>query len=204
MRIKYTLLTIFICFNFAIIRGQNVKGGFLAGLNATQVAGDVASGYNKAGIVFGIFANTDVSENAEFQMEMMYIQKGSRMNPSEENAYDSYLLRVNYIDLPFLYRYHFSDQILFEVGLAYGYLIHHYEEADLSTSVSATSFNNHALNVLAGLEYRFSDDFSFNFRSSNSIIPVRGHSSGVKRLFNSGQYNDVLSFTLRYQFSNDK
>lgn len=182
---------------------QKIEGGLLAGINATQVAGDVASGYNKAGITFGGFAGFRINDHTEFRMELAFSQKGSRMNPTDENP-QQYLLRVNYIDIPFLYRYHYNTKLTFEGGLSYGYLIDHYEEADYYTAVSATEFNNHALNIIVGLSYGLSPRFSANFRSINSLIPIRPHASGVKRLFNSGQYNDVLTLSINYHFGRNE
>jgi hypothetical protein len=182
---------------------QKIYGGLLAGVNATQVAGDVCSGYDKAGIMAGAFANFKFGRNSMFQMEIEYSQKGSRMNPTEKNGYQSYLFRLNYVDVPFVYKYLYNDLLSFEGGLSYGFLINHYEEANGSTNVSSQEFHSHALNILVGLNYNLTDHFRVNFRSINSLIPLRDHASGVKRLGNAGQYNDVLTLSVQYQFKND-
>lgn len=177
---------------------QEFNGGLFAGFNASQVAGDVASGYNKAGLLFGGFVSRPLSVNSEIRMELMYSQKGSRMNPDESNDFRSYLLRLNYVDLPFLYRHRINENFWVEIGLSYGYLIHHFELANFSSAVSSTEFIRHAFNALVGLEYRLNNSMALNLRSGNSILPLRDHSSGVKRFFNRGQYNDVLSFSFSY------
>lgn len=180
---------------------QNIKGGVLAGINGTQVAGDVCSGYDKAGITGGVFANFKFGQNSMFQMEIAYTQKGSRMNPTEKNAYTSYLLRLNYVDVPFLYKYLYNEKLSFEGGLSYGYLIDYYEEANGFTNVGGENqFHRHAANIIIGLNYSLNEHFRANFRSVNSLIPLRDHASGVKRLGNAGQYNDVLTLSLQYQF----
>lgn len=180
---------------------QNIKGGVLAGINGTQVAGDVCSGYDKAGITGGVFANFKFGQNSMFQMELAYTQKGSRMNPTEKNAYTSYLLRLNYVDVPFLYKYLYNEKLSFEGGLSYGYLIDYYEEANGFTNVGGENqFHRHAANIIIGLNYTLNEHFRANFRSVNSLIPLRDHASGVKRLGNAGQYNDVLTLSVQYQF----
>ncbi|OFY09871.1 MAG: hypothetical protein A2X11_11110 [Bacteroidetes bacterium GWE2_42_24] len=197
MKTKNLVLLLFLLPLFTV--AQRIEGGLLAGVNATQVAGDVASGYNKAGLTFGGFAAFNINQRSEFRMELTFSQKGSRVNPSETEP-RQYLLRVNYIDIPFLYRYLYNTKLSFEGGLSYGYLISHYEEAEYSTDVSSTEFNTHALNIIIGLSYMLSPRFSANFRTVNSLIPIRPHASGVKRLFNSGQYNDVLTLSVNYYF----
>ncbi len=179
---------------------QRVFGGITAGVNASQVAGDVASGYDKAGIHAGLFAYTHLSEQSVFMMELVYSQKGARMNPTERNGYNSYLLRLNYIDVPFVYKYLYNDRLSFEGGLSYGYLLHNYEEANFSTNVGDAGFHRHAVNILVGIQYRFSEQWAASLRSTNSLYQVRDHVSGAKRFFNRGQYNDVLTFSFQYYF----
>lgn len=198
---KHIVLTsLFMACSFFAV-SQNIKGGILAGVNGTQVAGDVCSGYDKAGVTGGVFANFKFGENSMFQMELAYTQKGSRMNPTEKNAYTSYLLRLNYVDVPFLYKYLYNEKLSFEGGLSYGYLIDYYEEANGFTNVGGENqFHRHAANIIIGLNYSLNEHFRANFRSVNSLIPLRDHASGVKRLGNAGQYNDVLTLSLQYQF----
>ncbi len=199
MQMKTFRLIVVILLAPVWLSAQKFEGGLFAGLNASQVAGDVASGYHKVGLTFGGFASLRLNDHSELRMELAYSQKGSRLNPTDEDP-RQYLLRVNYIDLPLLYRYHYNQKLTFEGGLSYGYLMNHYEEADYYTFVSSAGFNTHALNIIAGLSYRLSDQFSAGFRSVNSLIPLRDHVSGVKRLFNRGQYNDVLTLSLYYHF----
>ncbi len=196
---KKLLLSIFLGLFFLAAQSQDFRGGLKAGANGSQVAGDCCSGYDKAGIFIGGFVNYPISEHSQLQMELEYSQKGSRRNPTEENGYQQYLLRLDYIDLPVLYQYVYG-KFTFEIGLGYGYLLHTYEEADFSDQIAGTEFNRHALNLLGGLYYRFADQWQVNFRSTNSLMAVREHASGVKRLFNRGQYNDVLTLCLVYEF----
>ncbi len=185
---------------FDEIQGQQVFGGLVFGVNGSQVAGDVASGYDKAGIHAGLFAYTYLSEKSVFQMELVYSQKGARKNPTEKNGYQQYLLRLNYVDLPFIYKYIYNEQLSFEAGLSYGYLLYHYEEANFSLDVGNAGFHRHALNIIVGLNYRFAERWAAGFRSTNSLYQVRDHVSGASRFPNFGQYNDVLTLTLQYFF----
>lgn len=178
---------------------QDFRGGIKAGLNASQVAGDCCSGYDKVGLFGGAFVNYRFSEHSQLQMELEYSQKGSKQTPDEKNGFQQYTLRLDYIDLPVLYQYLYG-KFTFETGLAYGYLLHSFEEANFSEDVGGKEFKKHALNIIFGLYFRFGDQWQVNFRSNNSLMEVREHASGVKRLFNRGQYNDIVTLCLVYEF----
>ena len=183
-----------------LLNAQEFYGGITAGMTASQVAGDVCSGYDKAGLYAGIYANLKVSKKSVFQLEIDYIQKGSRLVPKEENGYQSYKLYLQYIDIPVLYKYIISKRFTVEIGPVYGVFIKKYEEANFSNEVAGKPFNTHNLSVVVGMYYYITDNFMFNLRSSNSVIPIREHTSGATRFFNRGQYNDVLIFAFVYQF----
>lgn len=72
----------------------------------SQVDGDTWKGYHKVGYLAGAFVRLELSPRSSFQLEMEYIQKGSRHNVDSANYYDqSYLLRLHYLELPLLYQY---------------------------------------------------------------------------------------------------
>ena len=55
------------------IQAQNFDGGFIIGVSTSQVSGDRLGGFNKAGILVGVFASTSISSIMRLQMEMIYI-----------------------------------------------------------------------------------------------------------------------------------
>lgn len=184
---------------------QNFGGGITTGLVGSQIAGDPSSGYNKLGIYLGVYANRQFTLKSGAQMEMYFIQKGARENPTDENGNFQYLLRINMIELPVLYNYTINKSLLLSGGLAYSYIIGDpFEEANFSTSVPNTEWNRHSLSFIFGIEYRITDQLSAVFRTNNSITAIRDHASGAKRLFNQGQYSDALTLGLSYNFFNSK
>ena len=125
---KILVLTFFLITGY--LSGQEFNGGILAGLATTEVSGDRLQGPNKAGIYAGVFVNRYFSETSSIQMELDFIQKGSRENPDSTNNFQSYLLRLNYVELPVHYRYDFHERGSFEVGMSLGVLLHDYELAN--------------------------------------------------------------------------
>jgi len=205
MKLKYILVTfaigLVLLFAPGVVLAQEFEGGLLGGLDGSQVAGDPSSGYHKLGAYFGVFARRQLSLKSGMQFEMYYIQKGARENPTEDNAYFQYLLKIQYIELPLLYQYRVNSGLDISIGLAYSYFVGEaYEEANFSNSVSQTPFHKSSATFVLGIEYKITRRLAASFRTNNSITPIRDHVSGAKRLFNRGQYSDVLTFGLAYNF----
>lgn len=190
------LSLLLLCLGATLI-AQDFRGGITAGMVGSQVAGDCCSGYNKAGFYVGGYVYYPLGERSTAQMELQYIQKGSRQNPKEENDYNSYLLRIHYVELPVLYKYSLLDQLSLEIGLSYAVYVASKEKADEQEAVSGKAFNRHNLNFIAGLYYNITDNFRINLRSDNSITPIRPHVSGKTRFFNQGQYSDLICLGLQ-------
>jgi len=182
---------------------QGFEGGAMGGLLGSQVAGDPSSGYNKLGVYFGILAKRQFTLKSGAQLEMYYIQKGARENPTEENGFSSYLLRINNIEIPLLYLFTINEQLQLSVGVAYTYLLGEPNETfnESTSGISNAGFNKHSATFILGIEYYINKQLSVSFRTNNSITPIRPHVSGSTRFFNKGQYSDVLSLGLVYHFT---
>jgi len=181
----------------SVVIAQDFNGGILGGLSTSEISGDRLEGPNKAGVYLGVFVNRYFSKRSSLQMELDYIQKGSRKNPDSLD-YSTYLLRLNYIELPIHYKYDFHERGTLETGLGFGFLIHSYEEADGYEEVSGSDFQTLDMSFNIGAYYRIFENLWINVRYSNSILAVRPHASGQSYKWNNGQYNEVLSFTLHY------
>ncbi|MCD4680987.1 MAG: PorT family protein [Bacteroidales bacterium] len=200
MKVKILFLIILIT-AVGYSSAQSFKGGVLGGITATEISGDRLAGPNKAGIYAGAFVKLDLSDKSTLQMEINYVQKGSRDNPDTSNP-DSYLLRISYIEIPFQYIYHFHPLMAAEAGLSYGVLIHKYEEANgYEIDVVNPAFKKGDLSINIGFYYSITDHLRFNLRYSNSLLYVRPHGSGATYRLNKGQFNSVLSFLLFYQLN---
>jgi len=193
------LFASFIVFGFA----QKFNGGAMIGLAATQVAGDQLSGFNKAGPIAGFFVNLDVSERSTFQMELYYIQKGSRKNANAvEEDYESYLLRLNYIEMPLLYQFKFG-WFAIEAGPAVAFSMGGYEERN-GEEIQADDYATATFQIHFGVAFTIAENWKIDIRTNNSLTNLRNetHSYQVRRIFpnNYGQFNDVLQITFAYQF----
>lgn len=180
---------------------QRFNGGVVAGMATSQVAGDTYSGFHKVGAIGGFFVNYQPSAHSAFQMEITFLQKGSRDNANAvEEDYDSYLLRLNYIELPILYQYHFGWFAL-EAGPSLGFFVSGYEENN-GQDVKADNFAAVTFQLNFGVVFTVADDWKFGIRTNNSFTNLRTqtYTGNVARLGTHGQFNDVLMFTFAYQF----
>jgi len=199
--LKNLLITLTILITTIVyLDAQEFNGGFLAGVGASEISGDRLEGPNKPGIYAGAFVNRYFTERSSTQMELNFIQKGSRKNP-DSVSYDTYLLRLNYIELVLHYKWDFGNRFTLEAGPSLGVLINKppYEEAN-GQLLTEPPFNSTDLSLNIGLFVALTERWKFNIRYSNSILAVRPHSNGQTYRWNKGQYNEVLSFTFHYTF----
>lgn len=204
IKIRY-ILFLFLFVSCIPFFGQNFHGGAMAGIAGTQVAGDTYSGYDKAGLFLGGYVSWDLTKRSALAMELEFFQKGSRKNPdAENNDYDTYLLRVNYFELPVLYRYKIN-WFTIEAGPSLGFLVGSYE--NINGQVISDQYD---YNKPVALTYQINFGFRFNFtpkmgvilRANDSIFNIRTNvvTGYVWRFWGYGQFNDSLILSFFYEF----
>lgn len=180
---------------------QVFNGGVTVGLVGSQVAGDTYSGYRKAGLFGGGFVNLELGKHSILQMELTYFQKGSRENPDSTNNYTSYILRLNYVELPLLYQYKLKKWI-FEAGPSLGFTIGYFEEYNGQTDFNGNDPAAVTLQINVGVRFFVTEHFGFGLRTNNSLLNIRQNvvSGDVWRFWGYGQFNDALVISAFYQF----
>lgn len=200
MKQIYTILILLLFSSLSIV-AQKFQGGVAAGLVGSQVAGDTYSGFHKPGAYGALWVSLAVNERSSFQTEISYFQKGSRHNPDEKKQdYTFYLMRLGYIEMPFLYQYHLKNKLAIEVGPSFSFLLHSYEELDY-LEVTYGDFSILNPSFMAGVSYPVTEKLSAHFRMNSSLLSIRKDevNGSVYRLFDRGQYNDCILFFLSYK-----
>jgi hypothetical protein len=200
---KRAILSVFIISLSLFGFSQKFNGGAMIGMAASQVAGDNYSGFNKVGPLGGFFVNLKPWDHSSFQFELYYVQKGSKKNANAvEGDYESYLLRINYIEVPLLYQFHLGWFAL-EAGPSVAFTMSGYEETN-SEDVKADDFALATFQLNFGVVFTVAENWKFGIRTNNSMTNLRKdtHTGHVRRIFpnNYGQFNDVIQFTFAYQF----
>jgi len=186
---------------------QKFNGGILAGGNVSQVDGDTYEGYHKFGYQAGAYVYLRVSPHSSFQMEMEYFQKGSRRasNPDSGAGDHSYLLRIHYLEIPVLYQYTFAKRFQAEAGPAIDVLLGSLEETDGLPTTNKVALRPLTLSGILGfscyLSHHLKAGFRFNYSLLSIRVPADPEPPGYRHiLFETGQYNNVLSLTLSWDF----
>jgi hypothetical protein len=201
MRVIFAIIIIFILSGLGVLKAQNFKGEIYAGAVGSQVSGDELSGFNKGGFAIGAGVRLHIDEKSSIGFRLGYIQKGSRKPSAEENGIPSfYLLRLNYIEMPILYRYRTGKKLYFEAGPSLGYLFSAHEEDQFGEMPYMKPFLKFDLGATAILGYPLGKDWDFQFGFIQSVLPIREHGSGSTYRLNKGQYNTVISFEFMKTF----
>ena len=198
---KKVIPLIFVLFITQFGFAQTFGGGIFAGLSASQLDGDNWGGYHKAGLSFGIYTNAEINKYFDAQIELKYVQKGSKSNSKDLNVF--YLSKLNYVELPIFLKYNFLDRFSANLGISIGYLQKATEDKDrIGDEPADPSFNKFEFSGLAGVEYKILENLFFNVRFNYSISPIRKHPGDQTYFLDKGQYNNVLTFAVYYQISN--
>jgi hypothetical protein len=198
--IKFLLSVILIILSASLF-SQDFEGGFFGGLTASQIDGDLFSGYNKAGITAGVYTTRKISSAINWKLEIRYIQKGSYQKYTETNPV-MYKTSLHYVEFPLMLQYYYNRKVYLEAGLIPEILLSSKEE-DESGIVpvdQSVAFHRFSMETAAGVGYFLTDKIAAGFRYSYSLLTAREHASGQTYLFNRGQYNNVLSFSVYYHF----
>jgi hypothetical protein len=206
---KHLVLTFLIAMALLTVYPQGFYGGVLAGFNGSQVEGDIASGYNKMGIVGGAWVHRDLTSRFFWGMELKFNQKGSRVLPNKRNDYHKYVYRLNYIDLPVLAGYNHFDQFSVYGGLSYGYLINKsgYDNFGLDPMIQYDYISDWEIGMLTGIKVNFEQlvqqswakNFTLEARLQFSMFSIDDKHDFFTKNFSVGQYNNVISTVLLYR-----
>jgi len=205
MKTLLLFFPLFLLLSFAGVT-QQFNAGILAGGLVSQVDGDNWNGYHKYGFLAGGYVNLKISPHSSFQMEMEYIQKGSRKNADSANLADqTYLLRLNYLEIPVLYQYTFARRFSAEIGPAADILLGSYEESDGLEVTNTVPLRGLTLSGIIGISGYITRHLKANFRFNYSLLSIRNATAPYppgyrKILFEWGQFNNVMSLSLFWDF----
>ena len=174
--------------------GQGFGGGLYAGISTTQVTGDGIGGFNKVGAWAGAFTDYRFTPRSTLQMEISFIQKGSRQAPNVKNDGILYVHNQNILEIPVLYKWYGIKNMSIEMGLQAGIILSTVERGNtIPTTTNNPLFKPAEFSGAAGLSYYFwKGKVEVNMRYSNSILSLKGN--------RDWWMNHVFAFSVRYWF----
>ncbi|TNF40303.1 MAG: PorT family protein [Bacteroidetes bacterium] len=190
----------FMIVNLAV--AQRFDGGAIVGYNASQVEGDTYKGYNKPGFVAGFYVETDIAPAIFAAMEIKYSQKGARKKVTTKDP-EKYIMRLNYIELPFYLAFRTNDRGSVLAGLSAGYLISGKEFDNYGEFIpeDQNEFNAFDLEPFIGFQFDFLENLKADLRLGLSVIPIRGKPVNTNYYWQNNQFNNVITLALYYQIS---
>lgn len=181
------------------VDAQQWTGELTAGMAGTQISGDQLQGFDKGGIVAGAGVRLHFNEKSSLGFRILYFQKGSRKPSDLDNGDPSYyLLRLNYLEVPFMYRYMVNKKIFLEAGPSAGFLVGYSEQDQNGEMPYMKEFNKMDLSLSGGIGFELNPRADFTFSYLQSILAVRPHSGNAEYRLNEGQYNSAIAFTFTY------
>ena len=179
------------------IQCQNITAGTILGINTSQVSGDNLGGFNKIGVNLGGFV-IGKFKKFDTQIELKYINKGSREIIDNQTYNEGYRFHISYLEIPLMIKKSLSKKHSIELGWSIAYLVK-WEETYNGANEARIELNNTDFSFLMGYNYKLRKNLYLNSRLSNSITPIRPHNSGQIYRWNKGQYNTSISFSILYQ-----
>lgn len=176
---------------------QKFDAGFIGGFTASQISGDELRGFDKGGARLGTYIQYPLKKNLNGQIEMQYLQKGSRA-PSDKNY--NYKLNLHYLEIPITLNYKLVNGLVLESGIGTGVLFS-YSERDEIGELGGEKPNLLGIDFLFGFQYQIMAHTKLNIRYGNSIIPIRTDLNTNLLDKNNNWYSSLVSFALMYQIS---
>ena len=181
---------------------QRFDAGLIAGFNGSQVEGDAFKGYNKAGILAGIFVQTDIAPAVVAGMEIKYSQKGSRKKYDPKHPeIEKYVMRLGYIDIPLFLGFRTNQRSMIIGGISPGVLIHSKEIGAYGEFPPQDQhpFKDFDLQPFVGFQFDFLERASVDLRMALSVVPIRNKPAGTNYYWLNNQFNNVISLAVYYR-----
>lgn len=173
------------------------KFGIKAGGNYTKFSGDNLGDIQyKFGVVGGLAANFGLSESLSIQPELLYSMKGAELKGA---PFDDYNFKLNYVELPVLFRYTLSDGKgpFVQAGPQIGYLINSKLSDGDGNEIKFDndSFQKMELGYVAAIGYQSAMGLGIEARFNGGINSIGKDDDSYDQ-----QRNRVFSLQLGYMF----
>ena len=172
-----------------IAQAQDFNFGVKGGINVASIGGNSYVGLggfgSKVAFHLGGVAEVPISEKFSIQPELLYSSQGSKWNYNSSDGN----LKLDYINLPILGKYHIIKGLSAEAGPVVGYLISTNEEAEDSR------FSKLDVAFAIGASYRLNDNIFFGLRYNKGILNINNDSN-----IDGSNQNNVFQIFAGYSF----
>jgi len=161
-----------------IPNNERFNAGLIIGLNASQIDGDYYKGFNKFGLTAGIRGITRLTPNFDFNIEILYSKKGSKIfhnrYATPGRAMENRFIDLTYVDVPFFFKLmspRKASSFHIEFGAIYSRLFNSMITENVANNPSEfvyetiiDDFKKSEISVLGGIGYTWYNGLSINYR----------------------------------------
>src|SRR5450432_1195273 len=155
-------LSIFITSLFLLFtaKAQQANFGVKGGVNVAQLhfSDDQISSDNKVGLNFGVFAHIHASKTWAIQPELLFSLEGAQKVGNAGTNYN-----LNYLNVPVLLQYMFSNGFRLEGGPQIGFLLNAKTKSG-DVTVDNNGFKSTSVSIPLGAGYLTSSGVGFDVR----------------------------------------
>lgn len=144
------------------------RAGFKFGLNYANITGDIADTDARIRMHLGAVIEFPISQRFYIQVEPMYSAQGYKIDEAgEENK-----ISLNYLALPIIAKYYFTDKISLETGPQLATLANAAESAEDTPDEFFDSFNNFDFSWSFGGGYKLESGLFFQLRYNLGLTNI--------------------------------
>ncbi|MFO8087265.1 MAG: hypothetical protein R6T91_05580 [Bacteroidales bacterium] len=204
---KHILILFWLVFSVSLLQGQSIKGAAIVGTNLSQVDGDEVYGFNKFGFNLGAAAIIPIDKRWSISLETSYSEKGAFQGRQFAPPRDgSYLLKLNYAEVPVMLHFEDRETMTFGVGASWGRLVNmeEYEHGNqVPWQTLSGPYDTDDFNGIIDVRFRLYKRLWGNMRYvySFSKIRTRVFEDITGHKWSREQYNNFMSFRLIYIFN---
>lgn len=180
---------------------KSFEAGIKLGVNTSQMDGDGYAGFYKFNPQAGFFLQRHLENEHQIQLELIYIQKGSRFPGDPDNGiFTTYKIQQDYIEIPVLYQFEWKS-FFFEIGPGLGFLFNTKEE-DSFGQVPASGFKwrKWELDAMVGINYMLSEHVFANIRIHRSLLSTVSTVAVTPYGTFGGTFNTVIGASINWKF----
>jgi len=175
---------------FAQEETKSFNAGLMFGLVGSQIDGDQNVGYTKVGISTGIYTQFSLDKNWYLQLEMKYLQKGSRLADNKHRRY--FKIKLDYVDIALLPYFQYDKKWTFGAGLSYSYLVNaRMEDSYGEIDPDKYGFFSSDYNIIGTVKYSLNEHWNLEARMAYSLWYITEHPR---------QFNNFITLHLIYLF----
>lgn len=201
------ILTVFTTLLVVVSVNAQASFGIKGGVNFASILGesvDLVKGRTSFNV--GAVAEIEINSASAFQVELLYSGQGFSLESGEyqDEVIKENTIKMNYLNIPLLYKYYVSEGFSLEIGPQIGFLLAASDEnetsEDLNDQLTTASFD-----LALGLGYKLENGINFNARYTYGFTDVwKGVDDGYEDYYyyyDYGQRNGVFQLTVGYNFN---